>query len=67
MNVAFNNDLRGTLPANWGGDGSSMQALNTLNINNCEITGSLPSQWARGLPALQRIKVSSNAITGAAL
>ncbi|CAL8464771.1 g4306 [Coccomyxa elongata] len=33
-------------------------------MNNCNLTGSLPAQWGSGLPALQLINVSSNALTG---
>lgn len=64
LNVAFNPDLEGTLPEDWGEDGSSMQALSNLDMNNCHLAGSLPAQWARALPSLQRINASSNGLTG---
>lgn len=35
-----------------------------LELNNCNFTGSLPAQWASGLPALQQINISSNLLTG---
>ncbi len=38
---------------------------NRLELNNCNFTGSLPAQWASGLPALQHINISSNMLTGA--
>ncbi|CAL8464770.1 g4305 [Coccomyxa elongata] len=65
MNLAFNTDLGGTLPASWGGSaGGSLQLLKRLELNNCNFTGSLPAQWASGLPALQHINISSNMLTG---
>ncbi|BDA50369.1 probable leucine-rich repeat receptor-like protein kinase PEPR2 [Coccomyxa sp. Obi] len=51
LNLAFNMDLGGPLPA-------------TLELNNCNFTGSLPAQWAAQLPALQHINISSNLLTG---
>ena len=42
-----------------------MKGLQTLDVNNCNLNGSLPSAWAKNLPALQEINASANALTGA--
>ncbi len=42
-----------------------MKGLQTLDVNNCNLNGTLPGAWAKNLPALQQINASANALTGA--
>lgn len=64
LTLSFNSLLGGTLPSQWGSDGSSLRSLSKLEINNCHVTGSLPDAWAQNLPSLKDVNVSTNALTG---
>ena len=48
----------------WGSDNTSMRTLQTLDVNNCNLTGTLPPAWSQTLPALQEINASANALSG---
>ena len=41
-----------------------MTHMTVLDLNNCNLTGTLPAGWAANMPALNYINVSSNYLTG---
>ena len=49
----------GTIPA-----GLASAALNSLQLDNNRLTGTLPSMWGGDMPALQNLTLQSNQLTG---
>ncbi|KAL4437441.1 hypothetical protein ABPG75_004580 [Micractinium tetrahymenae] len=59
------NELRGTLPPEWGAQGA-LPALQNLYLNDNQFTGSLPSSWGApgSFPQLSLLRLDDNRLTG---
>jgi hypothetical protein len=64
LDLGQNTEIKGTLPAAWGSDNSSMTLLRRFKISTANLTGSLPAQWAQTLPAMSSLNISNNLISG---
>ena len=58
-------NLTGQLSAQWGSP-SSMGRLSVLSARDCNLGGTLPSNWPTQLPVLQVMDLTNNLVMGEA-